>query len=309
MDNITTLAKVSDRVNEMSINCFDKNMPVKDISFDNLETVRIGNTQTHQLREIAQRSISWRLGIPYQYLKKCSPDVQKLNMNYWIEKERNEQLFFRYDGDDVRAIFTPKYKPVDNFEVIERLDSLGYGSDTRVQCSLDHEFMLLSIMDGNKAFKINGDTFKPGVSISNSEVGLASLSIAAFVMRLICSNGLIRKTEIGASYRHVSHKILSEFPEVLDNVSYELGKQKSQFLLSMESPVDNPQGTINSFNRQFQLDKVEKDAVEWAWPQEIGDTMFNIVNTYTRAAQFPGLSAGSSYQLQKVGGNILGMLN
>ncbi|MFC1815916.1 hypothetical protein ACFL0M_08240 [Thermodesulfobacteriota bacterium] len=116
---------------------------------------------------------------------------------------------------------------------------------------------------------VNGDTFKPGVSISNSEVGLASLSIAAFVMRLICSNGLIRKTEIGASYRHVSTKILSEFPEVLDNVSYELGKQKSQFLLSMESPVDNPQSTINTFNRQFQLDKVEKDAVEWAWPQEI----------------------------------------
>jgi len=309
MNNITTLAKVSDRVNEMSQNCFDKNVTVADISFDNLETVRIGNTQTHQLREIAQRSICYRLGTPYQYLKKCPPDIQALNMNYWIEHEKNDQLFFRYDDDDVRAIFTTKYRPVDNFEVMERLDSLGYGPDTRVQCSLDHEFMLLSIMDGKKAFQINGDKFKPGVSISNSEVGLASLSIAAFVLRLICSNGLIRKTEIGASYRHVSTKILNEFPEVLDNVSYELGKQKSQFLLSMESPVDNPQSTINNFNRQFQLGQVEKDAVEWAWPQEMGATMFNIVNTYTRAAQFPGLSAGSSYQLQRVGGNILGMLN
>jgi len=309
MNNITTLAKVSDRVNEMSKNCFDKNVIVADISFDNLETVRIGNTQTHQLKEIAQRSICYRLGTPYQYLKKCPEDIQALNMNYWIEHEKNDQLFFRYDGDDVRAIFTLKYKPVDNFEVLERLDSLGYGPDTRVQCSLDHEFMLLSIMDGNKAFHINGDKFKPGVSISNSEVGLASLSINAFVLRIICSNGLIRKTEIGASYRHVSHKILDEFPQVLENVSYELGKQKGQFLLSMESPVDDPEATIKSFNRQFQLDKVEKEAVEWSWPQEMGVTMFHIVNTYTRAAQFPGLSAESSYQLQRVGGNILGMLN
>ena len=309
MNNITTLAKVSDSVHEMSKHCFDKNVTVADISFDNLETVRIGNTQTHQLRGIAQRSISYRLGIPYQYLKKCPPDIQALNMNYWIDHEKNDQLFFRYDGDDVRAIFTTKYRPVDNFEVMERLDSLEYGPDTRVQCSLDHEFMLLSIMDGKKAFQINGDKFKPGVSISNSEVGLASLSIAAFVLRLVCSNGLIRKTEIGASYRHVSHKILSEFPQVLDNVSYELGKQKDQFKLSMESPVDNPEATIKSFNRQFQLDKVEKDAVEWAWTKEMGDTMFNIVNTYTRASQFPELSAGSSYQLQRVGGNILGMLN
>ncbi len=308
MDNITTLGEVSDHVNEMSKNCFDKNITVADISFDNLDIVRIGNNETHRLREIAQRSISYRLGIPYQYLRKCPPDIQALNMNYWIDHEKNDQLFFRYDGEDVRAIFTPKYKPVDNFEIMERLDSLGYGPDTRVQCKLDHEFMLLSIMDGNKAFHINGDKFKPGVSISNSEVGLASLGIAAFVLRLICLNGLIRKTEIGASYRHVSTKILNEFPQVLDNVSYELGKQKHQFKLSLESPVDDPVKTIESFNRQFQLAKDEKDAVEQAWPHEMGDTMFNIVNTYTRASQFPGLSAESSYQLQRVGGNILGML-
>lgn len=37
-------------------------------------------------------------------------------------------------------------------------------------------------------------------------------------------------------------------------------------------------------------------------------TMFNIVNTYTRAAQFKDLPAETSYRRQKVGGNILGML-
>jgi hypothetical protein len=293
----------------MSKNCYDKNVTVADISFDNLDIVRIGNNETHRLREIAQRSISYRLGIPYQYLRKCPPDIQALNMNYWIEHEKNDELFFRYDGDDVRAIFTTKYRPVDNFEVLERLDSLGYGSDTRVQCKLDQEFMLLSIMDGNKTFLINGDEFRPGTSIHNSEIGLSSLGIAAFVLRIVCSNGLIRKTEIGASYRHVSYKILDEFPKVLENVSYELGKQKHQFKLSMESSVDDPLKTIESFNRQFQLKEPERKATEWAWPHEMGDTMFHIVNSYTRASQFPDLSAESSYQLQRVGGNILGMLN
>ena len=37
--------------------------------------------------------------------------------------------------------------------------------------------------------------------------------------------------------------------------------------------------------------------------------MFAVVNSYTRAAQFKGLSAESSYRLQRVGGNVLGMLN
>ena len=52
------------------------------------------------------------------YLAKCPHDLQKENMNYWWDKEKNEELFFRFDGDEVRAMFTPKYKPVDNFEVL-----------------------------------------------------------------------------------------------------------------------------------------------------------------------------------------------
>jgi hypothetical protein len=77
----------------------------------------------------------------------------------------------------------------------------------------------------------------------------------------------------------------------------------------MESRVDDPLKTIESFNRQFNLNQPQKEAVEWAWPQEMGDTMFHVVNIYTRAAQFKGLPAENSYQLQRVGGNILGMLN
>jgi hypothetical protein len=292
----------------MSAGCYDLNIDVPDIAFDNLDVLRIAG-EPHPVRPVAQRSISNRLGIPYPYLRRCPPDVQALNMNHWIQHEKNDQLLFRFDKQDVRAVFTKKYIPVDNFEVCERLDSLGYGLDTEVQCHLDPEFMSLSIPDGRHAFDINGDKFKPGISISNSEVGLASLSISAFVLRLICTNGLVAKSDVSASYRHVSTKILSEFPQVLDQVSYELGAQRAQFKLSMESSVNDPESTLASFNRQFGLNAQEKEAVEWAFPKEIGNTMFAIVNTYTRAAQWDELSAESSFRLSRVGGNILGMLN
>ena len=308
MQKLTTLEKVSNRIDALSANCFDRNVDVPELSFDNLDTVNIAG-EPHALKPIAQRSVSNRLGIPYPYLRRCPEDIQALNLNHWITKEKNDQLLFRFDGQDVRAVFTPKYIPVDNFEVMERLDSLGYGPDTEVQRHLDPEFMSLSIPDGKNAFDINGDRFKPGTSISNSEVGLASLSIAAFVLRLICTNGMVAKTDLSVSYRHVSTKVLTEFPQILDKVSYELGNQRTQFQLSMESPVDDPLSTMNSFNRQFGVNNDEKEALAWAWPYEIGDTMFHVVNAYTRAAQMDGLSAESSYRLQKVGGNILGMLN
>jgi hypothetical protein len=118
----------------------------------------------------------------------------------------------------------------------------------------------------------------------------------------------VSKTELSASYRHVSTKILTEFPQILEKVSVELGQQRRQLGLSMESPVDDPLATIDSFNRQFQLGEKEREAVSWAWPQEAGETMFAVVNTYTRASQYGGLPAESSWKLQRVGGNVLGML-
>jgi hypothetical protein len=71
--------------------------------------------------------------------------------------------------------------------------------------------------------------------------------IGACLPRLVCTNGMISKTEVSASYRHVSMKIFNEFPKVLDNVSLELGKQKDQYKISIESKVENPLMTIENF--------------------------------------------------------------
>jgi hypothetical protein len=307
MKNMTTLGKVSARVDELSRNCTDHLVPVKDISFDSIESIRIVN-EVHPMRPIAQQSISARLGIPIQYLKKCPSEVQAYNLNHWIKQEKNEKLFLRFDSEEVRAVFTPKYQPIDNFEVLQRLDDLGYPPETPVQCHLDPEFMSISLLEGKQTFSIDGSKITPGVAISNSEIGLACLSIAAFFLRLICTNGLVATTEVRAAYKHVSLKIFKEFPSVLEKVSLELAKKRDQFRISTQSKVDNPLVTLESFNRQFQLSKDQRDAVEWGWSKEGGDTMFSIVNAYTRASQFDGLSAESSYRLQKVGGTILEMV-
>jgi len=102
---------------------------------------------------------------------------------------------------------------------------------------------------------------------------------------------------------------LIELPQVFENISYELGKQRDRFRLSLENPMDNPLQTLDQCNKLFQLKEPEREAVVWAWPQEAGDTMFHVANTYTKAAQMEGMQAESSYRLQKVGGEVLGMLN
>ncbi len=308
MSSMTTLEKVYDRVTSMARYHEDRLIPVDDVSFNDLERVCISDA-TYNMRPIAQQSICWRLGIPSNYLRKCPPDIQQKNLNYWIKHEKNEKLFFRFDQGEVRAIFTPRYVPTDNKEVLDRLLEHGYKPDTRVQCSLDDEFMLVSVPDERESFRVNGDRMTPGISVSNSEVGLAALSISTFTLRLVCTNGMISKTAVSASYRHVSSKLLSNLPGVLNELREGFGQQREQFQISLESKVENPEATIESFNRQFELRKEEKEAVDWALAQEYGFTMFSVVNTYTRAAQYELLTAESRFRLQKVGGMVLGMVN
>ncbi len=307
--SMTTLGKVYDRVLAMAKNHHDEFVSVGDISFDDgLKSVNVAGDK-FQMRTVAQREVSNRLGVPYSYLKKCPEDVQAFNLNHWIAKEKNDELFFRFDGDEVRAVFTPRYVPVDNVAVMERLDNLGFASESKVQYQIDDEFMMLNIPDAAGEFTLVGkDKMRPGISIGNLEVGTASLSIAAFILRLVCTNGLISKTDISSSYRHVSDGILDKFPDVMSQLSGELAQQKRQLQFSLESKVDNPDATMLEFNRQFQLSQTERDAVEWGWIFEAGETMFNVVNAYTKAAQYEDLPADSVHRLQRVGGSVLGMV-
>jgi hypothetical protein len=286
MQGMTTLGKVFYQVEEMSKSCHDLFVATPDISFDDLKTVRIAG-EARFLRPTAQTRIAARLGIPLQYLGKCPAEVQVYNLKHWIRKERNPRLFFRFDGDEVRALFTPKYRPMDNTEILERLHALEYGHETRVQCCLDGDFMSLSIPDGHKTFAVNGGRLTPGISISNSEVGLASLRIATFYLRLVCTNGLIAKAQVSTAYRHVSRKIMDDFDNVFADVAKHQLHQRERFQISMDSRVDDPSSTMQAFNKQFLLGEAEQEAVAWGWLWEPGHTMFHIINAYTRVPCSP----------------------
>ncbi|MDF1552471.1 MAG: DUF932 domain-containing protein [Deferrisomatales bacterium] len=305
----TTLGGADDRVRELSHRHHDAAVPVPEIRFDDLSTVRISGEE-HRLRPTAQAAVASRLGVPLSYLRKCPPDVQAFNLNHWLEKEPNEELFLRFDGPEVRAVFTTRYVPVDNPAVLDRLAGLGYAPETPVRLRLDDGFMHLTIPDESRTFTVRPeDRVTPGLSIGNSEVGLSSLTLAAFFLRLVCTNGMVTRTEVGASYRHLSRKVLDEFPSALSRVGEALETRSSQFWVSLDSPVHDPDATFRSLGRRFLLTPEEQDATSWGWDHEPGPTMFHVVNAYTKGAQRPGLPVESSYRLERVGGDVLSLVH
>ncbi len=52
------------------------------------------------------------------------------------------------------------------------------------------------------------------------------------VLSFHTQNGLIAKTQVATAYRHISRRILDDFPGVFNQVSQHLLRQRDQFRLS-----------------------------------------------------------------------------
>jgi hypothetical protein len=237
--------------------------------------------------------------------------LQRDNLNYWIteEQKRRNTLFCRFDGDKLRAIFTDRYEPTDNMEILSKMLEYGFSPQQEVSCSLDNDMLVVSVPDHTRTFQVLGkDRIVPGISIANSEVGILALTIDAFFYRLVCSNGLIAKTSVDAKYKHISRRGIDNFNLSLENVIYQSRQGQDRFQISTQTPVSNPISSIETFARQFQLPQSDVEVVKQAFFAEEGATMFHIINAFTRAAQTPSLPVNISHQMERIGGVILGMV-
>jgi hypothetical protein len=304
-----TFEEAMEKVQKMSANNHDEVIPVADMAFDSLDVMKIAGEGVKVLPS-AQRLIANRLRVPYSYLSRCPAELQAENLNYWIGQEarKRESLFCRFNGDGLRAVFTDRYKVIDHIEILTKMLEYGFKPETEVHYSLDSNLMVLKVPDYTRQFRLEREDIVPGISIANSEVGIVAFSIEAYFYRLVCSNGLVTRTEVTSRFKHVSRKALDEFPEILRQVVYESETSQRRFQGSLESQVDDPLSSIGSFARQFNLTKKETEAAQSAWEIEQGFTLFHVINAFTRGAQDNSISAEESYRLERVAGMILAMV-
>jgi len=244
-------------------------------------------------------------------LSRCPDDLQADNLNYWLEREQKnrETLFCRFTGNKLRGVFTERYTALDHMEILTKMLNYGFEPTCEVHYSLDESLMVLKVPEYGRMFGLNEkDKIVPGISIANSEVGILALSIEAFFYRIVCSNGLIATTSVGSRFKHISRKGMDEFPQILSDVVYQSQESQGRFRVSMQTPVDNPLRTIETFAKQFQLSQDETEIVQKAFYLEEGATMFHIINAFTRGAQEPNLAPVNSYKLERVGGQILSLV-
>lgn len=307
---LITLANAHKVLHTVSNNYHDEVIEVTPaISFSELTKLETSK-DTYTLQPTAQKQICARLGIPQMYLEKCSPNLQGLNLDFWLQQFIGKKLFLRMDSNEIRAIFTTRYKPINNIDIINELVTI-YKSETPVEFIHHNDVMALSIPQAEKIFDLGpGDYYQPGVSIINSETGYRAFSIEAFILRLVCTNGLIR--QVPAAFKKVRH-VVSDFfdrfclPQIISNVLDSTQEIKVDLVQAQRTVYEDPYEVMGKINKRFQLAAPEVDAALWGFLQEPGVSLYHLINGYTRGAQFPGLPEDSQYRLEYTGGMISGL--
>ncbi|GHV07636.1 hypothetical protein FACS1894217_08800 [Clostridia bacterium] len=166
--------------------------------------------------DLFHRQIGDTLGIPAKYYDRCRADYPELlteNVNVWLGREPQKRHMVRTLDGTARAFLSDRYRRIDNYEIAQNvLPIIGEMPDARVEsCEVTDNRMYLKIVNPHLQMDVvPGDTVQAGVVISNSEVGLGSVSVMPLVYRLVCSNGLIAQ-DSGQRKYHVGRQNESDW--------------------------------------------------------------------------------------------------
>jgi hypothetical protein len=164
------------------------------------------------ITELARRQLADRLKIPFAYFERCrqeQPALLDRNVNTWLHSEAqgSEHRMLRTLDGRVRAVLSPRYRRLDNFELAEHvLPMLRELPQVRFESlELTETRLYLKVVTPRVEYEVApGDIVQAGVAIGNSEVGCGTLSVQPLVYRLLCRNGLIaperglrRRTHVG----------------------------------------------------------------------------------------------------------------
>jgi hypothetical protein len=281
-----------------------ENLRVDDQTGDLLVTN--GRTTQHQWQPQALALMAGKLRVPVTYLNRCEAGLRAINLNHWLRKKRGQEFFVRFDGENCRAVLSPRYQPISNVQLAESL--FNEAGNVLVRAEVDNLRCLIQVITSRGEQVSFGDRIHGGLHVANSEVGHRVVELHALCWRQLCENGLIvGGGDVGFRRRHLgdSDDILRQFRR-RTTMAIEAGTTLPGRLGDTRHiRVPDPQPVLDRIARRYQLNDVELEAVRNAFHAEPGNNLWSIIHACTRAGNCATLPVDSREKLQHVGGRVL----
>ncbi len=286
------------------------------------------------ITEVAHSQIAQRLNIPLKYYKRMrleAPELLAKNVNTWFQQQPSRRMIRTLDGQ-ARAFLSDRYRRLDNYELAEVvlpvLCELGEGVKI-VSSELTDKRMYIKAINQSLELEVKpGDVVQAGVCISNSEIGLGSLSVEPLVYRLVCTNGMIAKDfstkryHIGRAADNDAFELFSDetlraddqalLLKVRDTVKAAVEKAKfSQIVNQLREATEkviegNPVQTVEVLAQDFNYSKEESNGILTHLIQGGDLTAYGLSNAITRTSQDLD-DYDRATDLERDGSRILGL--
>lgn len=169
------------------------------------------NGEPLALTPYAHGQLSDHLGIPKKYYDRMTveaPDLLTKNINTWLTKDPDNKRMIRTLDGKVRAVLSPKFRPLDNFDLASAVlptliqKQVEVVSTELTQTRMYIKGILPSLSDELPAGLAYGGHSRIGtdrghlvaaVVISNSDIGAGTLRVEPSVFTTFCTNLAIRQ--------------------------------------------------------------------------------------------------------------------
>lgn len=173
--------------------------------------IKINGHGSFMVNEVAHGQIAEWAGIPKRYYDTMlaeAPELHAVNVNHWMKAKPARRMVRTLDGS-ARAFLSDRYRVIDNEEVLEAiLPVIGEIGDVKIESAevTERRLYLKCLFPKVQTEVSRGDVVQAGFVLSNSEIGLGSVSIDQLIFRLVCTNGMIRPDN-GLKKYHVGRQI------------------------------------------------------------------------------------------------------
>jgi hypothetical protein len=215
-------------------------------------------------------------------------------------------------GQVITSLVSPDVAVIPDLDVYDSLVSIseitGVRLDDMIEVSNGHimRFVTDSQVDVRPSV---GDVIQSGFEVFNSPRGLSPGYVASYIKRLACTNGMTR-TETKITARMVTKDRNTILNALRDGAMVAVGKFDEDIvrinnLIGQEVP--NPEAMIHSLGQEFGIPQRDVTGAIGALNEEpdIRESMWGVLNAFTRWANNSELPWDSRYKLQRTAFDIV----
>ncbi len=274
----------------------------------------------------AHLQVAEKLGIPKRYYDRMitagKAELLADNINAWLG-EKDRRLLRVLDGQ-IRAVLSDRYRIMDNYDLLYlSMEEFRKKETVEIYKAEVTETMLyLKAIDRTLTAEITrGDIIYGGLIIRNSEVGASAFRVETFILRKICSNGLIgehslKKVHLGKQTLEIGEIDWSDETRELedkalwakardiirltfDNSIFSSWVKKMRE--STEITIEKPTKAVNNVARLASLSEEQREDLLAYFSEH---TKYGLVNAVTSLAK-ETKNADEQIRLEGFGGKLL----